>query len=100
VAGLTKAPSRLVEPPRVAESPAHLECELVTIVDLATSDPARAPNRLVVGKVVAIHIADEVIVDGRVDIARLRPLSRLGYTDYATVDGSFAMSRPDWPIQI
>ena len=35
-AGLTPAPSRLVKPPRVAESPAHLECRYLQTVELPT----------------------------------------------------------------
>jgi len=97
LAGLTKAPSREVAPPRVAESPAQLECRLVRIVELETGDPVAAPNRLVIGRVVAIHIDDDVLVDGRVDIARLAPLARLGYRDYACVGEVFEMTRPTWP---
>lgn len=97
VAGLTKAPSRLVAAPRVAESPVHFECELVQIVELLTVDETRAPNRLVIGKVVGIHIDDAVLTDGRVDMAKLRPLSRLGYMDYAPVLDVFEMNRPRWP---
>jgi len=97
LAGLTKAPSRLVAPPRVAESPAQLECRLVRIVELETTDPVAAPNRLVIGRVVGVHIDDDVLVDGRVDIARLAPLARLGYRDYAPVREVFEMTRPSWP---
>jgi flavin reductase (DIM6/NTAB) family NADH-FMN oxidoreductase RutF len=97
VAGLTKAPSRMVAPPRVAESPAQLECRLVRIVELETSDPVAAPNRLVIGRVVGVHIDDDVLVDGRVDVGRLRPLARLGYRDYAPVREVFEMTRPSRP---
>lgn len=99
LAGLTKAPAREVAPPRVAESPAHLECKLVRIVELETTDPVAAPNRLVIGRVVGIHIDDAVLVDGRVDIAKLKPLARLGYMDYAPVREVFEMPRPPWPLE-
>jgi flavin reductase (DIM6/NTAB) family NADH-FMN oxidoreductase RutF len=97
LAGLTKAPSEVVAPPRVAESPAHLECELVQIVELLTTDPEAAPNRLVVGRVVGIHIDDALLVDGRVDITKLKPVARLGYMDYAPVREVFEMTRPAYP---
>jgi flavin reductase (DIM6/NTAB) family NADH-FMN oxidoreductase RutF len=97
VAGLAKAASAEVAPPRVAESPAHLECRLVRVVELATTDPVAAPNRLVIGRVVGVHIADAVLVDGRVDVTKLKPLARLGYMDYAPVRDVFAMKRPSWP---
>lgn len=97
VAGLTKAPCEVIDCPRVAESPVTFECELVKVVDLLSTDPA-TPNRAVFGHVVAIHIADEVIVDGIVDIDKLAPISRLGYRDYGRVSDVFSMVRPDWPI--
>mgnify|MGYP006281729855 FL=1 len=97
VAGLAKAASAEVAPPRVAESPAHLECRLVRVVELATTDPVAAPNRLVIGRVVGVHIADAVLVDGRVDVTKLKPLARLGYMDYAPVRDVFEMKRPSWP---
>lgn len=97
VAGLSKAPSELVAPPRVAESPVNMECRLVRVVELLTDDP-ESPNLVVFGEVVAIHIVDEVIVDGRVDILRLQPISRLGYKDYGRVTEIFSMERPGWPI--
>ena len=97
LAGLTKADGVAVNVPRVAESPVNMECRLVKIVDLPAADPGR-PNLVVFGHVVAVHIADDVLVDGKVDITRLAPLSRLGYRDYGQVSGVFAMDRPSWPV--
>lgn len=88
-AGLAAAPSEVVAPPRVAEAPAALECRLWRVVDLP--GPASA---LVIGEVVGIHIADSVLVDGRVDVTRYRPLARLGYRDYTAVAETFALERP------
>jgi flavin reductase (DIM6/NTAB) family NADH-FMN oxidoreductase RutF len=97
VAGLTKAPAQIVKPPLVAESPVHLECEVVEIVELRTPDPDD-PNTVVFGEVVGIHIADEAIVAGRVDVLRLDPIARLGYSQYTRVTDVFSMIRPDWPL--
>jgi len=97
VAGLEKAPSELVSPPRVAASPAHLECRLLQIVELAApSDDVL--NRMIIGEVVGIHIDDSILTDGLVDVAKVRFLARLGYMDYAVVGESFAMERPGWPV--
>ncbi|MGE0118287.1 MAG: flavin reductase family protein [Dongiaceae bacterium] len=93
-AGLTPLPSRLVKPPRVAESPAHLKCRYLQTVDLPAWDPAER-QVLVIGEVVGVHIDDRLIKDGRVDIVDARPIARLGYSLYASVDDSFYMRRPD-----
>jgi len=92
-AGLTAAPSRLVRPPRVAESPVQLECKLWKVIDLPSRD-REEPNCMVVGEVLGIHIAAELIRNGRVDIVAARPIARLGYSEYAVVDGKFSMRRP------
>ena len=94
-AGLTKTPAVTVEPPRVAESPVHLECVLSQIVELESPSPEQ-PNRMVIGRVTGIHIADAVLVDGRVDLHRLDAIARLGYDQYARVRELFAMTRPRW----
>lgn len=94
-AGLERAPSRLVRPPRVAASPVHLECVLSQIVELEAPAPEK-PNTMIIGRVAGIHIADEVLADGLVDIGLLDPIARLGYDRYTRVRESFAMTRPRW----
>ena len=50
---------------------------------------------IVIGRVVLIHIRDDVIgPDGRLDVIKIRPLARLGYYDYTTVDSIFEMVIP------
>ncbi|MFC2177177.1 flavin reductase family protein [Actinomycetota bacterium] len=92
-AGIEAAPSVKVRPPRVAASPINLECEVIQIVDLPPS--VEDKNTMVIGKVVQIHISDDVIVDGMVDWQRLRPLARLGYFDYAGLAEVITLRRPD-----
>ena len=92
-AGLEPLPSRLVRPPRVKGSPVHFECRLHQIVALPGRTPA-SEHHVVIGRVVAVHIDDEVITaDGRVDVLRMRPIARLGYKDYASVDSVFQMDK-------
>jgi flavin reductase (DIM6/NTAB) family NADH-FMN oxidoreductase RutF len=97
LAGLTAAASKIVAPPRVAESPVTLECRVTTHVDLLTPDPDD-PNTVVFGEVVGVHIADEAIVGGLVDVTQLDPIARLGYRDYVRVRDVFTMIRPGWPL--
>ena len=94
LAGLTKAPSRLVKPPRVAESPVAFECRHYQTVPLP-GDDGSAEDHLVIGRVVGIYIDDRFIEDGRVNTAALRPIARLGYSEYAVVTEVFRMRRPD-----
>jgi flavin reductase (DIM6/NTAB) family NADH-FMN oxidoreductase RutF len=97
LAGLTKAPPRIVRPPYVAESAVHLECKLTTFVDLPTPNPS-SPNTVIFGEVVGIDIADQAIRDGRVDVLALDPIARLGYDQYTRVTDDFSMTRPGWPL--
>ena len=92
-AGLTKAPSKLVRPPRVAESPIQFECRYLQTVHIAGHGLMGSVD-VVFGQVLGIHIADNVVTDGRVDIARIRPLARLGYHEYTTVDHVFTIKPP------
>jgi flavin reductase (DIM6/NTAB) family NADH-FMN oxidoreductase RutF len=91
-AGLTPAPSRLVKPPRVAESPIHFECTHYDTIVLPDNVQGSS-NYVVIGRAVGIHISDDVITaDGRVDLTSIRPLARLGYNDYASVDHVFEIA--------
>ena len=93
LAGLTPAPCNLVKPPRVAESPVAFECKFYKTIVLPGLNGAEG-NLVVLGEVVGIHIDDDVIVDGRVDTAKMRPIARLGYMDYSVVDAVFSLDRP------
>lgn len=96
LAGLTPAPSRLVKPPRVAESPAALECRYWKTVELPGHEGKAKKHAVVFGLVVGIHIDDRVIKDGRVDTGSLGLITRLGYHDYGVLrpEDVFTMGRP------
>jgi flavin reductase (DIM6/NTAB) family NADH-FMN oxidoreductase RutF len=91
-ARLTLEPATRVRPPRVAESPVHLECRVRQIVPVG--EGAIAAN-LVIGEVLLIHI-DEVVLDpsGRVDPRKLRTIARLGGNFYCRSTDLFEMERP------
>ena len=93
-AGLTMVECRLVAPPRVAESPASLECKVVEIVEIRTQSGAWSGSVLTIGEVVGVHIDETYIRDGRFDTAGAHPLARCGYQDYAAVDSVFMLARP------
>ena len=93
MAGLEKAASRLVKPPRVAASPVALECKHFQTVALP-GDDGGVNNWLVIGRVIGVHIDDAVIRDGRVDTTALKPIARLGYREYTTVENVWKLQRP------
>ncbi len=91
--GLTAAPSKLVKPVRVAESPAQFECLYHGTYTLPSNAP-EAEHHVVFGKVVAVHIDDDFITeDGLVDTLKMKIIARLGYMDYTTVDNVFSMKK-------
>lgn len=92
--GLTMAPCRLVNAPRVAESHAAMECKVIEIVTLKNLQNEPIGNYLVLGQVVAFHIDERFIRDGVFDTAAARSLARCGYQDYAVVDRLFTLARP------
>jgi flavin reductase (DIM6/NTAB) family NADH-FMN oxidoreductase RutF len=97
IAGLTAQASRLVKPPRVKESPAALECKHFQTINLPPAAPGQKEGyAMVIGLVVGIHIDDKFIANGIVDTGAMRPISRLGYMDYAVVtpETIFTMDRP------
>lgn len=94
LAGLTKASPNIIRTPRVAESPIQLECLYHHTLRLPGNSPMGTID-IVIGEVVGIHIKDDVIrEDGKIDIAKIRPLTRLGYYDYSVIDSVFEMIIP------
>jgi flavin reductase (DIM6/NTAB) family NADH-FMN oxidoreductase RutF len=98
IAGLTAAPSKLVNVPRVAESPVSFECKLTQIIQLQGADGTKAQAWLTLGEVVAVHIDKAMIKDGIYQTALARPIVRAGRKgDYFEIrpDAMFEMVRPD-----
>ena len=93
-AGLAMADCETLSVPRVKAAPAALECCLWQAVELPTPEDGVA-STIVLGTVTGIHIADEVIVDGKIDVTSYQPLARLGYMDYAQITTLFEMKRPN-----
>ncbi|NNE52435.1 MAG: flavin reductase family protein [Sulfitobacter sp.] len=89
-AGIEKAACETIDCARVANAPASMECRLTQIVKIEGE-----ANYVVFGTVVGMHLRDNCIVDGRFDVTRYEPLSRLGYRDYTRVREVFEIIRPD-----
>ncbi|MEW6056808.1 MAG: flavin reductase family protein [Bdellovibrionota bacterium] len=91
-AGLTAAPSRKIKAPRVGESPASFECELLDVV--AVGPGGSGSGHIVLGKVVYAHYSEQVYEDGKIKIEELKPIARLGGTSYCRVNDIFELARP------
>ena len=91
--GITMAPSEVVKPPRVADSPAAIECRLHSTHELGDST-------IVLGDVVAFSIADDVLVDGHPEFLRLDPLARLGKDEWGVHTQVRSLTRPRTPEDI
>ena len=98
VAGLTVAPSKRVNVPRVAESPVSFECKVSQIIQLQGANGNKVQAWLTLGEVVAVHIDKAMIKDGVYQTALARPIVRAGRRgDYFEIrpEAMFEMERPD-----
>jgi flavin reductase (DIM6/NTAB) family NADH-FMN oxidoreductase RutF len=93
VAGVTPAPSEVVAPPFVAESPAAFECVVHEIVDLGSDDVPS--NGLVIARVVRIHVRDDGLDEELRPVADvLRLVARGGRDDWIRTTDRFSLPRP------
>ncbi|WP_235530162.1 MULTISPECIES: flavin reductase family protein [unclassified Nocardioides] len=88
--GIAMEPSELVAPPRVSDAPASIECVLHTTIEVGTCT-------LVLGRVVAVTVRDEAMVDGSPSMSRLQPVSRLGGAEWGLPPEVVALERPLQP---
>ena len=90
-AGLTVLPSSKVAPPRIAESPVAFECERFQTIELAND------RALVMGKILAIHVADDCVMNPDrcyIDTPKLDLIGRMhGAGWYSTTRDLFEMPR-------
>jgi flavin reductase (DIM6/NTAB) family NADH-FMN oxidoreductase RutF len=91
VAKLTPQPSKVVRPPRVAESPVSFECKLHQILDFST---APTSSSLVIGEIVSIYMNDAHVKEGKLDRNSLDLIGRMGGIQYTRTTQRFEMVRP------
>jgi flavin reductase (DIM6/NTAB) family NADH-FMN oxidoreductase RutF len=93
-AGIEKAASVCVGPPRVAASPCNLECTVMNILPLGGEGPLETLTHAVFGRVVGMHVQDDYITsDGYFDTDRARPMARLGGAVYGEIGRTFELKR-------
>ena len=91
-AGLTLAPSVMIKPPRVKESPIHYECRVKQIIDIS-DQPGGAS--IVIGSILHIHVDDGVMFgEDKIDLTALKPIGRLMGSGYCRVTDIIEIERP------
>lgn len=92
MAKLTPAPSRVVKPPRLEESPVSFECETTHVIALAPGVPSS--GTVVMGRVVHVWIREDLADDRlRVDPDRLQTIGRMGGPAYCRTRDRFELPR-------
>jgi flavin reductase (DIM6/NTAB) family NADH-FMN oxidoreductase RutF len=91
LAKVASAPSNLVRPRRVAESPVSFECKLYQILDF---NPGPEGGSLVIGEIVSIHVDEKHLKEGRLDRNSLDLIGRMGGLQYTRTTERFEMVRP------
>ncbi|MES9685433.1 flavin reductase family protein [Gottfriedia acidiceleris] len=89
--GLTKVDGTTVQVPRVKESLVGLECELHELLHFGENKGA---GSLVIGKVVNVHINNDLYEDGKINTEKLNPIGRLaGHSYTRAISDTFAIER-------
>jgi flavin reductase (DIM6/NTAB) family NADH-FMN oxidoreductase RutF len=94
LAKLAARPSTVVRPPQVAASPVSFECKLYQIMDFGDEPPS---GSFVMGEIVALHVSETVMKEGRLDPEALDLVGRMGGAQYSRTRERFAMERPKVP---
>ncbi|MCW8469904.1 flavin reductase family protein [Fluoribacter gormanii] len=88
-------PGELIQTYRVNGSPISLECVYHRSIQLPTSNDSSLINRMVIGKVVGIHLNPDILTkDKRIDTNKLNVIARVGYNAYTKVKAHFELNRP------
>ncbi len=90
--GLTKVPSVLIKPARVAESPVQFECRLVHHYQLEGHKNGGAV--IMIGRIVMFHFDDKILLDNyKINMEKYRPVARLAGSAYAKLGEIFSYKR-------
>jgi len=89
--GFVPAPSTKVKPPRLAASPIAYECRTAQILELGEGAPGS--GNLVLGRVVHVHVRDEVINERfHIDHAKVATIGRMGGRLYTRTREIFGLA--------
>jgi flavin reductase (DIM6/NTAB) family NADH-FMN oxidoreductase RutF len=91
LSGLTPIASEAVRPPRVAESPAQMECKLLQVI---YTGHAPGSGVIVLGEVVRFHMREDLVENFRVDPAGLDAVGRMAGNSWVRTQERFELIRP------
>jgi len=91
LAGLTPLASEVVRPPRVAESPAQMECRLLQVI---YTSHAPGGGVIVLGEVVRFHVRQDLVVDFRIDPVKLDAVGRMAGNTWVRTRDRIELIRP------
>ena len=91
LAGLTPLASEVVRPPRVAESPAQMECRLLQVI---YTSHAPGGGVIVLGEIVRFHVREDLVEDFRVDPAGLDAVGRMAGNTWVRTHDRLELIRP------
>ena len=94
--GLTPEKSKIVKAPLVKEAKINMECQLLHLIEIGNKPGS---GTVVIGEVIYFHVREDVYKDGKIILSNLKPVARLGGTDYARVTDTFSLPRPEVKIQ-
>ncbi len=89
--GLTPSPSKMVKPFLVKEAKINMECKLLHLVEIGNKPGG---GTVVIGEVVYFHVREDIYKDGKIILSELKPVGRLGGTEYCRVTDNFSLPRP------
>ncbi len=95
--GLTASSSVKVKPPLVQEAKINMECRLLHLVEIGNKPGS---GTVVIGEVVYFHVNDDVYKDGKIILSKLKPVGRLGGTEYCRVTDNFSLPRPTVKVPV
>ncbi len=91
IAGLTAIPSDVVMPPRVAESPAQMECKLLQVIFTGQS---AGSGVVVLGEIVRFHVRRDLESNFKIDPAGLDAVGRMAGNTWVRTRDRFDLIRP------
>jgi len=87
-AGLTEIPSTKVSAPRIAECAAHMECKVFWIKEAGD-------HHLIVGEVLKVHVNENILKEGLLDVEKVKPILHLGGTNFVVGNNLKTVNKKD-----